>query len=170
MRKVQLATSPGIASADSRTAAKMLDVAYIPQYRTNWCWAACMQMVRQCLGLTHIDQWAMAMTERHVSAGCGLRCERFPLPGERGTLPLAEIVKEIDRKRPVGLQLGDIATGHVVLVVGYGPGGRLEIFDPDRAVGHTSISYAMLATSGYQGKTWVASFYNFAARPSDFDA
>jgi hypothetical protein len=159
----------------------MLDVTYVAQRTPNWCWAACFEMVRQCLGLAprdqcglvsdvyggdcndHIDQTALPA---QVARDCGLRCVQVPLADEEGQLSLDDIRREIaERKCPVELQIADDHNGHVVLVVGCGPGDTLHIYDPDTAVRQTTVSLSELQTTGYRGKRWERSFYRFVADP-----
>jgi hypothetical protein len=157
-----------------------LPITYVRQEKENWCWAACFQMIRQLFdALDDIDQCALAMRmfagetcddvnrtalPSQAAAPCDLHCEMVPLPGDQGQLTLGDITGEIDARRPVELQIGDQQGGHVVLVVGYGPGDTLQIFDP-QSPPPTTVRFATLASTGYAGKTWEASFYKFAARP-----
>ena len=149
---------------------------YVAQKQSNWCWAACFEMIRNCLHLPSLSQCQMATAyfggncsqnpkscnraafPDEADSDCGLRCTAT------GVLPLDEITAEIDLGRPVELQIdkqGD--SGHVVLVVGYS-GDMLEIHDPLDGIGQKTVSYAVLQT-GYDGGTWKRSYYRFAALP-----
>ena len=148
---------PANSAASTATPALLTD--HVAQQQSNWCWAACFEMIRNCLNLPPLSQSRMARA--HFGDDCdeavadgGLRCTAT------GPLPLSTIQSEIGNRRPVALQIDQPGRdGHVVLVVGC-VGDMLEVHDP--RADHQTITFAALQ-AGHDGGTWMRSYYGFAA-------
>lgn len=163
-----------------------LGIAYVEQCQSLWCWAACFEMIRACLGMPLMRQCEMAnaifpgdscaracgtITDRsnssadpnQVAGDCGLKCETA------SNLPFNKLTSYLDGHNPVELMfsrpLGSSGSGHVVLAVDYSDQGLIRIFDPNPDYGPSTIDYNNIMRGGfYHDASLVACFYNFSAR------
>lgn len=156
-------------------APSVLSVAYIAQEQTNWCWAACCQMVFQFDGVAGVQQCDMATAQfggnccaAPSSSMCnqgnwpentyghyGFNCSRSNIPFTPGSLQA-----EIDAGRPVECYYAWAGGGaHVALICGYYPNGDLEVNDPWSAYGKGRRSYSYVLTA-YGLGTWSITYSN----------
>jgi hypothetical protein len=128
-------------------AANPLGVPFLQQQQTNWCWAACCEMVFRYYGAPDVSQCNMASaqfgldccTNHPVGGACNVgnwpervypaynyRCARVDR-----AYTLAEIKAEIDAGRPVEVYYAWSGGGaHVALVTGYFANDDLQVHDP----------------------------------------
>lgn len=172
-----LRVSPGkpIAPAPPPLGAKVLNVPLIMQEQTQWCWAACADMVLHYYGNVAVRQcdlanWLFGLSDCcsvpssslcnrpcQVSDVCrvynafGLRCY-----SGSGTISFGAIQFEIDQNRPLEPGLAWTGGGgHVVIVRGYYDDGKVHVNDP--WYGQGAITYADLVNA-YGLGTWFWTF------------
>lgn len=170
---IQVTSPPPPPGASSGT----LAITFVPQRLSNWCWAACCEMVFSLFAITR-SQCSLA------SKQVGLQCcvptpqpecnspqwpetiyKAYDLPYVKyGTdLSLQRVRDEIDKGRPVEAYLEWTHGGaHVVLITGYYENGDLEVCDP---LGRSSVrkAFSTLQTADGMGR-WSASYADFGSR------
>jgi hypothetical protein len=147
------------------------------QEETNWCWAACADMVVRYYNIGSVQQCQLAnfvfqRTDCCVPGGfspCNYTCQVPDVPAiyghfyllctsNSGTMTLAELKREIDHARPVEIawQWSYVLRGHVVLISGYYTDDKLRVHDPQVGIG--SLSHAELVNAKGLG-SWFWSFH-----------
>lgn len=126
-------------SAEPLKVMRTLNVPFIKQEQTNWCWAACAEMVLEYYGNSSSDQCDFANWAFGGATCCTLPssslCDK-PVKDKKITdlydhynlkssyvsadVPFGALVVEIEGSRPieVGFTFSGNKTGHVALVVG----------------------------------------------------
>lgn len=155
--------------------AAVLNVPWIKQEQTQWCWAACAQMVLRYSGNLTVRQcdfvnWLFGLSDCcaagstslcnrpcqvadvcRVYSAFGLRCSY-----SNGTVSFGGLQFEIDQGRPVEAGLAWTGGGgHVVIVRGWYDDGKIHVNDP--WYGHGAIPYSDLVNAYGQG-TWFGTF------------
>jgi hypothetical protein len=160
---------------------KLLNVPYIRQERSQWCWAACTQMVGSYHGNSGIRQCQLAnwyFQQRHCcttpnSSLCDRPCPADGIPkvydhvglnctGAWGVLAFIAIQIEIDAGRPIepGI-LWHLGGGHVVLVRGYQGTNHVYVHDPIK--GHGWLTYQQLVNA-YGLGYWFYTYTNLTKK------
>lgn len=124
-----------------------LTMTYMQQQQTNWCWAACSEMVFHQAGKnTTVTQCDMA-TAQFGGACCStpssMQCNQGNWPQNAysyygfgftylsNTISFAAVQAEINANRPVEIYYAWSGGGaHVALIVGYYANGDVEVYDP----------------------------------------
>jgi hypothetical protein len=155
-----------------------LPVPYVRQEQTQWCWAACAQMVANYLGNTNVRQCELANAlhgqsrccQQPASPGCN---EPSPYDGIAQvyghlrvncishTWPVSGqvVVRELTAGRPVEIGLlWSGGGGHVAVVRGCTPQGLFAVHDP--WFGSGLATYLNLYTAYGRGQ-WAYSFGDF---------
>jgi hypothetical protein len=166
-------------AAAAAPASVSLPVPYVKQEQTEWCWAACTQMVSRWLGVADVPQCELA-NFLHGQTNCCVKpssdtCNQ-PAP-LNGVMPVYRHVgvKGIGPDRPLlfNTLVAELAAGravevafawfggggHVVVVYGYDPEGQFAVRDP--WFGSGSVTYLDLF-SAYGNGRWVVSYGRFA--------
>lgn len=171
--------------------ARLADV-YAAQQQTMWCWAACAQMVLQCLGVAPaLTQCEIAgkrfgvdccaspgpcnhpcptaeVENLYITLGVGCHCIEKPLDRER-------LLAEATAERPVQILYMYLnrTVGHYVLVVGEysSKSGRvyLRVADPHETRGKRSVlfeDFEDVTTDKGRG-TWAWTWFKMKRRSSD---
>lgn len=146
------------------------------QEQSQWCWAACAQMVIRYHGTSKLRQCQLANGLFDLSGCCKMpgsaRCNRpcsiqqvsqvydqwgIQTIRRTSTVSFETIVSEIEASRPVQVGLRwNTEGGHVVLVRGWNGAKRLRVNDPaDR--GSRWVDYAYLK-SAYGRGNWLWSW------------
>lgn len=158
--------------------AKSLLIPLIPQKQPQWCWAACIQMVLKYFdSSTTIDQCDLSNWLFGVQGCCSLPsaslCNRPCLISDvsrvygqysisstlsNGIISISALQSEINADRPVEIALAWLGGGgHLVLVVGWEPGGTegplLKINDPSK--GQIISTYYSDLLNAFGFGTWV---------------
>lgn len=165
-------------AAGTGTPPPMLDVPYVAQEQSQWCWAACAQMVATFLGQAGVKQCELA-NFLHQQTQC---CDDPSSPACNQPSPFAGIgqvyahlrincisearpetarvlVRELAASRPVELGLlWQGGGGHVIIVRGVTPQGLFAVHDP--WFGSGIYTYLALYTAYGQGR-WGYSFGDF---------
>lgn len=155
--------------------AGLLPIPYISQSETNWCWAACGEMLFSHYGRVPHTQCDLASSQFGLAccpspgapAACDLGCwpdASYPAKGLGttrvwGSLTSAQLRAELGRGRAVQVcyqWTGGSAT-HVALIVGEYASGDFEVFDPWPAYGRGARSYSQIL-GAYGLGSWVLSF------------
>lgn len=157
--------------------AKTLNVPWIKQEQTQWCWAACADMVLHYYGNATVRQcdlanWLFGLTACCQAPGTSL-CNRpcqiadvcrvynawsIRCYSASGTVSFGALQFEIDNDRPVESGIAwNGGGGHVVIVRGWYDNSRVYVNDP--WYGHGVISYNDLVTA-YGLGTWFWTFSN----------
>lgn len=170
---VPAAAAFGLAAA----APPMLAVPYVKQTQTQWCWAACAEMVARYHGAADVKQCALAnflhgqtkCCASPGSAACNLPCS-FEGVGQvynhlginciSHTWPVnAQVVlRELNAGRPVEVGYAwSGGGGHVAVIYGVTPAGMLAVHDPwpDFGTGFATYQYVFGA---YGMGRWVFSY------------
>jgi hypothetical protein len=159
-------------------AAAILDVPYARQEQTEWCWAACSEMVARFLGNATVQQCELAnflhgqtdCCQTPGSAACNRPCPvlgvglvyqhlHINCVSQAGPVNLLVIAQEINARRPV--EVGYLWTGgggHVALIRGYTAQGLLAVHDPWFGSGTVTYPAVLLA---YGRGQWAFSFGDF---------
>ena len=146
---------------------------YKHQEQTEWCWAACMQMVLQANG-TKVTQCALANAalaltgccEHPSSSLCNKPLPVFSISAEwarfhhRATfvdasVPFKTVISEIrDNNNPVevGLKWAMNRGGHAVLIVGYSEADAEDVIVLDPMEGERAITYNELVKAYNRGE------------------
>lgn len=156
----------------------LLNIPLIKQEQDQWCWAAVMEMVLRFHGGASDPQCDLASTAFGLNGCCNhpdsSLCNR-PLPVMRissewsrygissshksNPVSFAEIMKEIDSKRPLELGLKwTEGGGHAVLLIGYDDEStpKVHIHDPWRREVVGTYDYAASAYGeGQWSWTWI---------------
>lgn len=155
--------------------ARVLNVPWIKQEQTQWCWAACADMVLHYYGNINVRQCDLANWLFGLSDCCSVPssslcnrpcqvadvCRVYNAFGLRcysasGTISQGAIQLEIDQGRPIEPGIAwNGGGGHVVIVRGYYDDGKIHVNDP--WYGHGAIPYADLVNA-YGLGTWFWTF------------
>jgi hypothetical protein len=147
---------------------------YVAQTETNWCWAACGEMIMQPAG---INQTQCSLASKQFSltccpspgapSGCNQGCWpdlAYPasgLPTTRTTSPLsrARVSAELAAGRPVQVcyQWAGSSSTHVALIVDQYPNGDFEVFDPWPGYGQGRRQLSQIQ-SAYGLGSWIETF------------
>jgi hypothetical protein len=165
----QDALAPG---APAPGAAGVLPVPYMRQQQTNWCWAACCEMVFQFNAVT-VQQCDMATAQfggKCCAAPSSSVCNQgnwpeyvYPRYGfhyTRGNAPFtsAAVQAEINAGRPVEVYYAWNGGGaHVALIVGFYDNGDLEVSDPWYGSGRRTYAAVLAA---YNLGAWTITYSN----------
>ena len=166
------------ATAPAAVVPVMLDVPYIVQEQTEWCWAACSQMVAAFLGNADVKQCELAnflheqtkCCDKPDSDSCNQPC---PYEGigqvyghlnvncisQTGRVNGHVLLREFAANRPV--EIGFLwygGGGHVVVLHGVTAAGLIAVSDPWNGTG--LATYIYLAGAYGQG-VWAYSFGDF---------
>jgi len=150
----------------------LLPVRFARQEQSNWCWAACCQMVFAYYG-TNVRQCEMASfnfgaacCQSPSSSACnqgswpekiyqhwGSRCSR-----SSGAFSLATLQTEINNGRPIEPYYAWSSNGaHVAVVIGYYDNGDLSVSDPYYGPGRRSYNNVLTA---YGMGRWSMTFHD----------
>ena len=156
----------------------MLDVPYFQQEQSEWCWAACAQMVAAYLGNVNVRQCELAnflhgqtsCCQVPDSDACNQPCPYEGIGQVYGHLSVncisdafPEIAQVIQRELLAGrpVEVGFLwfgGGGHVALIRGSTAQGVYAVHDP--AFGTGLVTYLSLYTAYGQGR-WAYSFGGF---------
>jgi hypothetical protein len=156
-------------------APRLLDVPYIPWFQSEWCWAACCEMVFKYYGIANVEQCEMASYE--FGAACcadpsdGL-CRRPAWPDNvydhwgisytpyEAAFSPQDVQTEIDRRRPIHpYYLWQGGAGHIAVICGYYPNGDLAVNDPWPNIGASRHTFNDVL-AGYGFGSWQRTYYN----------
>jgi hypothetical protein len=156
-------------------AARVLNVPFIGQEQTNWCWAGCCQMVFRFFGLNDVSQCQMASREFGgdcCAAPSSSACNQpnypestyynygFTCTPQQGAFTLGSLQAELNAGRPVEVYYSWYGGGaHVAIVRGYYDNGDLEVNDPAYGPGRRAYSFVL---GGYGLGTWTYTYSNLA--------
>ena len=162
----------------SLSARPMLNVKLVKQEQTQWCWAACTQMVTEFMDVNTPKQCELA-NFLHGQTGCcatpgSSACNR-PAPyvdiayvftfvrihciSERFAIPAATILSELQANRPVEMGLlWSGGGGHVAIIYGVTPEGLVAVHDPWYGSGLWKLNYLYAA---YNKGKWTYSYGDF---------
>jgi hypothetical protein len=148
---------------------------YVAQAESNWCWAACGEMLLNLPGKARRSQCQIADAQFGPNC-CAMphappACDRgqwpfvaypplgLPTTTIRRSLTIAEIRGELQAGKPVQacFQWTGGNQTHVVLIVDQHSNGDFEVHDPDRYRGPGPRSYNQVL-SAYGAGSWVWSF------------
>lgn len=181
-----IAVASGVALLAAPSAAPAsLTTPYVSQNQSNWCWAACFEMIRNCLNLPPRRQCEI------VTRKTGIDCCALPIgmagPNDPGnpkcypddtadTAGLSLLVRDrvlqpqeihdqiAGQQSPVEVSMQFTMAGvadHVLLIVGVAADGSLHICDPWPAFGESTVDYSHLCNGYHQG-TWNKTYISFA--------
>ncbi len=156
----------------------MLDVPYFQQEQSEWCWAACTEMVATYLGIANVRQCELAnflhgqtnCCQEPGSDACNQPCPYEGIGPVYGHLnvncisdPFPENVQVIQRELLAGrpVEVGLLwyeGGGHVALIRGITDQGVYAVHDP--AFGSGFATYAFIY-GGYGHGRWAYSFGGF---------
>jgi hypothetical protein len=174
---LRVTNGKAITPAPPPLGARVLNVPWVKQEQTQWCWAACAWMVTHFYGNSTVRQcdfvnWLFGLSDC-CSAGSTSLCNRACAVADvcrvynafgvqcysgSGTISQGAIQLEIDQSRP--FEPGIAWTGgggHVVIVLGYYDDGKVHVNDP--WYGQGAIPYADLVNA-YGLGTWFWTFTN----------
>ena len=174
---VQAVLAAAMAPGPPGAAANPLTVTYAQQQQTNWCWAACCEMVFHHAGAnTTVTQCDMASAEFGgpcCSTPGSAQCNQgnwpqsaytrfnFGFTFQQRAISFAEVQAEINANRPVEIYYAWTggASAHVALIVGYYANGDVEVYDPwpSYGPGRRAFSYVQNA---YNMGAWTMSYTN----------
>ena len=153
----------------------VLPVQYTSQEQTNWCWAACCQMVFRHAGTADRRQCEMATAQfggQCCAAPGSTACNLGNWPENtyyhygfnytrRDTaLSFAAVQAEIDAQRTVEIYYRwSDGNAHVALIVGYYGNGDVEVFDPWPSYGPGRRDFSYVRTA-YGLGSWQISYTN----------
>ena len=156
-----------------------LTLAYMAQQQTNWCWAACCEMVFHHAGVnTMVSQCDMA-TAQFGGACCSTpasaQCNQGNWPQNtyghyafgftymQNSISFAAVQAEINANRPVEIYYawsgGPNAGAHVALIVGYYANGDVEVYDPWPAYGPGRRAFSYVQNA-YNLGAWTMTYTN----------
>ncbi len=160
---------------------KKLNLPLIYQVQSEWCWAACANMVlRFCVNAQNsncdIVNWLLNQTNccsASNSISCNRNCQwadiekiythwNITCTQINDNIPFNDIITEIDNNRPV--QIGyqwDFGGGHVVVAIGYNlsSDNKQYVYLNDPIRGHGWYLYTNIINAGGKGK-WVYTWKN----------
>jgi hypothetical protein len=149
-------------------------VSYVKQTETNWCWAACGEMLMQARGI-HQTQCTLASTQftfqccpspgapQGCNKGCwpdecykdaGVDTKRVEAPLSRATVS-AELAA--GRVVQVCYRWTGTDSTHVALIVDEYPNGDFEVYDPWPSYGPGRRQFSQIQTA-YGLGAWILSF------------
>ena len=151
---------------------RLLPIVLVRQQQTNWCWAACCEMVFAHKGVLWIYQ--CNIVSRQFNANCCTHpypkvCNKPEWPDQayvdwgitftrlNSQLSFADLQSAIDNGNPVEVYFvwqGSVAA-HVALVVGWYDNGDVQVNDPWRGV--LRIGYVDLQIA-YGLGTWLETY------------
>lgn len=180
-----------ISKIGSATAADAhsLGIARVRQEKSQWCWAACGEMLARHVLKTHIAQCDFVNTYTGGKGLCqdacqgigncnvpcqtskiagiyatkGMLCRPMPVPASA-----TEICEQIvDARRPIMAMLTfDNLASHVLLITGYratGSGPALYAIDTRDGYGEGWVDYGALLNAHGHGR-WVSSWSDFRSK------
>jgi hypothetical protein len=146
-------------------------VSYVKQTETNWCWAACGEMLMQSRGI-HQTQCTLASTQFTLQCcpspgapqGCNKGCWPDLVSGlsakrVKRALSRATVSAELAAGRVVQVcykWTGSRST-HVALIVDEYPNGDFEVYDPLPIYGPGRRQFSQIQTA-YGLGAWIQSF------------
>ena len=149
-------------------------VPYVQQSETNWCWAACGEMIMRPKAIPQ-TRCSLASSQFTLqccpSPGAPSACNRgawphlaYPgagLPTTRTTSQLKQsfVSAELAAGRPVQVcyQWTGSRSTHVALIVDEYPNGDFEVFDPWHSYGRGRRQFSQIQNA-YGLGTWIQSF------------
>jgi hypothetical protein len=153
-------------------------IAYVPQDRDQWCWAACFAMIRSFLGVGGMSQHQIA-TAYFGAAACqdpaSGDCNRAAYPDNAArycgltciTRQRPLLIDELRRAIAAGpvelyfeFDQGQSAASHVALLTALYADGTFRLLDPWRAFGVSNPTFAELE-SGYHSGSWTRTYMQF---------
>jgi hypothetical protein len=157
----------------------MLAVPYFQQQQTQWCWAACTQMVAAYMNKPPVQQCDLAnllhgqtnCCASPSSAACNAPCPTAQVPVVYGHLGIncltnlwpvnaAVLLNELQQGRPVEVgYLWYAGGGHVAIVRGITPQGLYAVNDPWFGQGPCTYQSILLAYGN--GGRWAFTFGGF---------
>ena len=168
--RVQNGTS--ITPAESTIRGRFLNVPYRAQEQTQWCWAACAEMIMLFLGINHLRQCNIAALE--FGANCCVMpgssvCNRpwyvdRPLHRQsiqcyffNSAINFASVQNEVNVNQPpiVNYQWTN-GGGHVAVLSGYYDDGDIYILDPWYGAGARNYQFVL---NGYGLGQWAYTYY-----------
>ncbi|WP_182911862.1 papain-like cysteine protease family protein [Sphingomonas cavernae] len=147
---------------------------YVSQSETNWCWAACGEMIMQPRGIGQ-TQCSLASAQFALTCcpspgapnGCNKGCwpdlcyPSHGLPTKRTTSQLSQpfVSSELAKGRPVQVcyQWAGSRSTHVALIVDEYPNGDFEVHDPWSGYGRGRRQFSQIQAA-YGLGTWIQSF------------
>ncbi len=156
----------------------ILAIPYRQQNMTNWCWAACCEMVFIHYGINNVTQ------EQIVSFELGDQCplDQNPLPSScnqarwpdrsysnwnikydrvQRALSKDELQDQLDVGQPIEPYfLWNSGNSHVAIVRGYYSNGDVEVHDPWFETSRCSYEYVL---SAYDLGDWVLTYTNITS-------
>ncbi|TPI27755.1 hypothetical protein FJW07_31280 [Mesorhizobium sp. B3-1-9] len=124
----------------------ILAVEFASQEQSNWCWAACCQMVFHFLAVNKLSQCDLASEEfacSCCSAPSSPQCNKplwpdgvyrhyhVPFVQKAQALTFVQVKEQIDANRPVEAYIEWNGSGaHVILLAGYYDNGDVVVMDP----------------------------------------
>jgi hypothetical protein len=164
---------------------------YVAQCQSNWCWAACYEMVHACMGLVPMPQCEI-VAACYGGDCCTPPCNTMAANDPRNRpmsdsdttgLQAAHLVcdarsKDTDKvwtfsptelsamttTSPVQIRIRrPDGSGHVLMIADCDTTGLVAVFDPDHGI--RGVRYNDLLNQ-YDGGAWTASFSNFGPRPN----
>lgn len=152
-----------------------LGAPYYAQERTQWCWAACAQMVGdyitgnhkgQSLIVNHVKGSVVNQPAGSAELSTALRYTTGLTPKRANVLSFSDSRRCIDRNKPfvIGIRYTS-GTGHFCVIDGYISSEVLHILDPynfDNRTLDRHVGYSLLVNGvsfGSSTGTWGNSFY-----------
>lgn len=150
-------------------------ISYTAQTETNWCWAACGEMLFSQPAHTARSQCNIASTRLGImccpSPGAPQGCDvggwphvEYPPLGlpttiVRGAMSIASVQQELAAQKPVQVcyQWAGGNSTHVALIVDQHSNGEFEVYDPSTDYGQGSRSYNQILKAYGMG-AWIMSF------------
>jgi hypothetical protein len=168
-----------VTAADGSTS-RALPIARIDQAESEWCWAACGEMIAKSLGLAGISQCVLANSYLAGTAYCVDACKDsskcdyacaedaistvYTKAGIRSNYVASAVdptvlASEIaGRKRPVLAMLHfNSGSSHVVLLTGYSPSGGVYVLDTRLGYGEGWVDYTVFRQAHGYG-SWIRSW------------
>lgn len=152
-------------------AVSVLPVPFQRQLQTNWCWAACCQMVFQFNGLMTVTQCNMASSQfgaNCCAAPSNGTCNQgnwpdrvypaygFQFTRTNASFAMQAVQAEIGARRPLEIYYAWTGGGaHVALVTGFFENGDLQIHDPWYGPGRRTYAFVL---SAYGQGAWTITY------------
>jgi hypothetical protein len=150
-----------------------LPLTYVQQSQSNWCWAACGEMLFRFGEMPQWTQCALASAQFGLTCcsdlpdGCDQGCwPHLAYPGHgldtdmvKAPLSLQEVRDELNDGRPVQVcyQWANTNSTHVALIVGEYSNGEFEVFDPAAIYGRRRLPFSQIENAYSLGQ-WIRSF------------
>ncbi len=149
-------------------------VSYVKQTETNWCWAACGEMIMQARGVAQ-TQCTLASSQftlqccpsPNAPLGCNLGAwpdlsypsRGLPTTRIKSQLSQAAVSAELSAGRPVQVcyQWAGSRSTHVALIVADYGNGDFEVFDPWQQYGRGTRRFSQIQ-SAYGLGAWIQTF------------